>query len=71
MPDDLLLAWQWVELLIPTPKIRGKYSVTCDRCGDRVHEHSEILYEALVLCKACAHGAYYQVDKTAVMPEHI
>lgn len=64
MPDELLLAWQFVKLLIPVPKLRGKYSVTCDRCGDRVHEHTEIIQEGWVLCKACAYGAYYEINES-------
>lgn len=63
MPDDLLLVWQPVKLLLATPKLRGKYSVTCDRCGDRVHEHTEIVCKEQVLCKACAHGAYYEINE--------
>lgn len=64
MPADLLLTWQSVELLLPVPKPGAKYSVICDRCGDHVHEHTEIIHEGLILCKACAHGAYYEVNKS-------
>ncbi len=61
MPDELLLSWQPVELLAPLPKISGKHKVICAHCGDHVHEHCEVQLDGLVLCKACADGAYYKV----------
>lgn len=61
MPDDLLLSWQPVELLGSLPKIPGKHKVVCDQCGDHVHEHCEVQLDSLVLCKACADGAYYKI----------
>jgi formylmethanofuran dehydrogenase subunit E len=65
MPDELLLSWQPVELLTQPPKILGKHKVVCDHCGDYVHEHCEVQADGLVLCEACAHGAYYRIVEPA------
>lgn len=66
MADDLLLTWQSVRLLEAPAKIRNKHSVTCERCGDRVHEYAEIERDGRVLCKPCADRAYY--ENIEVMP---
>ena len=61
MPDELLLTWQPVELLVEPPQILGKHKVVCEQCGDYVHEHCEVRVDGLVLCKTCAHGTYYRI----------
>jgi formylmethanofuran dehydrogenase subunit E len=64
MADDLLLAWRPVRLPEAPSRPQGKHSVTCERCGDRVHEHAEIDCDGAVLCKPCAYGrTYYQVEE--------
>jgi formylmethanofuran dehydrogenase subunit E len=60
MPDELLLSWQPVELLVQPAKIPGKHKIICDQCGDYVHEHCEVQVGGLALCKACSSGAYYR-----------
>jgi formylmethanofuran dehydrogenase subunit E len=59
MPDEELLLWDEVKLSQPPPTIMKKYAVTCASCGDKVHEHCEVVIEGESLCKACAYGAYY------------
>jgi formylmethanofuran dehydrogenase subunit E len=59
MPDDQLLRWQSVRLHQPLPYIPEKYAVHCEKCGERVNEHCEVVVRGQVLCKACARGAYY------------
>lgn len=61
MPDELLLLWQPVTLTAALPKKSGKHKVTCQHCGDLVHEHCEVLIQGETLCKACADGPYYSV----------
>jgi len=65
MPDDLLLSWQPVALLTPPPKMKPKHKVACEQCGDYIHEHCEVQLGGLVLCKACADGAYYKAVESA------
>lgn len=61
MPDEELLSWQPVELETALPALKAKHSVICSRCGDRVHEHSEVELDGEPVCRACAYGAYYRV----------
>lgn len=61
MPDDALFYWKPVRLLESSPVVRGKYSVICSRCGDRVHERAELDYDGTAVCRPCLFGAYYQV----------
>jgi formylmethanofuran dehydrogenase subunit E len=65
MPDEMLLSWQEVELLASPPRLAGKHKVICAQCGDYVHEHCEVELDGVVLCKACADGAYYKVTQPA------
>ncbi len=60
MPDYCLLTWQEV---IPTeniPLTTRKFSVLCDRCGDKINEHCEVVIDSTTYCKPCAFGAYFQ-----------
>jgi formylmethanofuran dehydrogenase subunit E len=59
LPDDQLFHWQRVMLNEPLPTIPEKHAVTCDTCGDRVNEFSEVIVNGQTLCKACAFGAYF------------
>ena len=59
MSDEQLLCWDEVTLSVPPPKILKKHAVTCAICGDKVHEHCEVLVEGRTLCKPCAYGTYY------------
>jgi formylmethanofuran dehydrogenase subunit E len=60
LPDEILLRWQTVALQTTLPHIPEKHAVSCDSCGDRVNENQEIIRDGLVMCKACAMGAYYE-----------
>ena len=59
MPYEQLFRWQPVQLGQPLPVVSDKHSIACQRCGDRVHGHCEVIIEGQALCKACAFGAYY------------
>ena len=64
MPDEQLLYWDEVSLPTPLPKVQKKHAVICDTCGDKVHEHCEVLVDGHTLCKPCAYGTYYnQVEE--------
>jgi formylmethanofuran dehydrogenase subunit E len=65
MPDDELLRWEAVRLHQPLPHIPEKHAVNCEKCGERVNEHCEVVVRERVLCKACARGAYYCVVSRA------
>lgn len=59
MPDHQLFNWQPVLLREPLPVISEKHSVTCQTCGDRIHERAEVIVEGKVVCKACTSSAYF------------
>ena len=63
MSDEQLLLWDEVKLSEPSPRILKKHAVTCANCGDRVHEHCEVVVDGRTLCKACAYGAYYSLSE--------
>lgn len=61
LPDIEIFKWQPVQLDIPAEDLPGKplHTVTCSRCGERVHDRRELVVDGEVLCRACARGAYY------------
>lgn len=67
MPDDELLAWKGVTLTTPVAKIvsRPGLRVICDRCGEEVMNEREIIRDGVILCRACAGGAYYHASDSA------
>ena len=68
MADADLLRWERVELIDPLPPLPGPpHRTECERCGDAIHDDLEVLVDGAVLCKPCAHGAYF---KPASRPVH-
>jgi len=61
MTDKELLLWDEVKLSTPPPRVLKKHSVICDKCGDKVHEHCEVVVNHQTLCKPCADGAYFSL----------
>ncbi|WP_109207877.1 FmdE family protein [Moorella sp. Hama-1] len=63
MPDAEIFKWQPVRVDIPPEDLPGKprRTVTCSRCGERIHDCRELVVDGGVLCRACARGAYYQM----------
>ena len=74
MADEQLLSWDEVTLFVPPPKILKKHAVTCTLCGDKVHEHCEVIMEGRALCKPCAYGTYYnrveEINTELCAPPH-
>jgi formylmethanofuran dehydrogenase subunit E len=46
-----------LEVLMSKPGVR----VTCEECGEEVINEREVTRNGRILCRACAHGGYYQV----------
>jgi formylmethanofuran dehydrogenase subunit E len=63
MPDEELFTVQEVELAIAETDLPGapRARVTCAVCGEGVNDGREVRQDERVLCRACAHGAYYRV----------
>jgi formylmethanofuran dehydrogenase subunit E len=63
MATALLLTWQEVEL-VPSIRVlvsRPHVRTPCARCGEEIVNEREVRVAGRVLCRACAHGAYYRV----------
>jgi formylmethanofuran dehydrogenase subunit E len=61
MPAHALLAVQSVKLKTPIDRIisRPGRKAMCDQCGEEIINEREVIQKGLVLCRACAGGAYY------------
>lgn len=65
--DEQLFSLTPVMVFVPEEDRPGPptRTVTCARCGEQVHDGREVIDEIRhgkeLLCRACAHGAYYQV----------
>jgi len=62
MPDAKLLSVQEVRLTVPAEDLPGPpvSRVRCDLCGEGINDRREVRHNGLVLCRACAGGAYYE-----------
>jgi formylmethanofuran dehydrogenase subunit E len=63
MPDAELLSIQEVYINTPVEALIGRpgVRVNCAVCGEEIINSREIHQEGMILCKACAWGAYYRV----------
>jgi formylmethanofuran dehydrogenase subunit E len=60
--DDRLFTCTPVKVTVPEEDRPGRpiRTVTCERCGEKVQDAREVVENGETLCRACAHGAYYQ-----------
>ncbi len=65
MPDNELFKIEWVTTSIPAADMPGRPSrrVQCCDCGDWVQDCRDIEVSGRILCKKCAHGSYYQLER--------
>ncbi len=61
--DEDLFACVPVTVTIPEEDRPGRpvRTVVCARCGEQVQDAREVIENGEILCRACAHGAYYQI----------
>ena len=64
MPDELLLAWRDVRLVASIASIVSRPHVreVCRDCGEEIINQREVVRDGVVLCRACADGAYYSAE---------
>jgi len=62
MPDDEMFTITEVQLATSIEAIvsRPGLRVDCDVCGEEIMNEREVKQDGLTLCRACAHGGYYQ-----------
>ncbi len=62
MPDEVLFDEMPVKVDIPVHDLPGpsRFKVPCEACGQVVRDKKEVWINGRVLCRPCAHGAYYR-----------
>ncbi len=71
MPDSVLFRVQNVEVPISECDLPGptRKKVRCSRCGQVVRDEREIVVGNEILCRPCAHGAYYKNAREVTWPD--
>jgi formylmethanofuran dehydrogenase subunit E len=61
-PDEEIFKTEPVFIDIPPEDKPGKplRSVACSVCGEKIMDAKDVTVDGKPMCKACAHGAYYQ-----------
>ena len=69
IPDELLLHWQPVELMVPVNQIVGQAGkrVACDICGEEIINQREVIREGTTLCKSCAGETYFRLKENSIL----
>ncbi len=67
MPDEELFLAQDVHVTLRPEEMPGPpvFRAACDACGESVNDMRHVERGERVLCRACAHGAYYAPVKDA------
>lgn len=71
MPDSVLFRVEKVEVDISEYDLPGptRRKVICDRCGQVVRDHREVVKDKQTLCKPCASGAYFRDANEIFWPD--
>ena len=71
MPDSVLFRVQEVEVTLSEFDLPGptRHKVPCDRCGQVVRDHREVVIDGSALCHPCAHGGYYKDANEITWPD--
>jgi formylmethanofuran dehydrogenase subunit E len=69
MPDTELLSIQEVNLTVPIEELvsRPGVRVNCALCGEEIINGREVAHGEMMLCQACARGAYYQTAPIEIL----
>ena len=64
LPQTELLVYQPVKLNGDLRKLisRAGWRANCSRCGEEIINERDVHIDGQVLCRACANGAYYEVQ---------
>lgn len=62
MPDSVLFSVQKVDARISEFDLPGhtRRKVVCEKCGQMVRDHKEVILNGLTLCQPCANGGYFE-----------
>jgi formylmethanofuran dehydrogenase subunit E len=70
MPDSVLFRVQEVQVDLSEFDLPGptRRKVSCNRCGQVVRDHREVLVDGTALCRPCAYGAYFENAREIAWP---
>lgn len=70
MPDGVLFRVQQVEVALSEFDLPGptRSKVPCSCCGQVVRDRREVCVDGNVLCRPCAHGAYFSKAREVTWP---
>ncbi len=71
MPDGVLFRVQQVEVPLSKFDLPGptRKKAICDDCGQVIRDHREVVENGDILCRPCAHGAYFEDPQEIAWPE--
>ena len=71
MPDSVLFRVQKVRVDMSEYDLPGptRKKVSCNRCGQSIRDNREVIQNSHILCKPCAHGAYFSEAEEIIWPE--
>jgi formylmethanofuran dehydrogenase subunit E len=71
MPDSVLFRVQKVRVDMSKYDLPGptRKKVSCSRCGQVIRDNREVVQNGHILCKPCAHGAYFSEAEEITWPE--
>lgn len=71
MPDELLLLSEPVTLTVSLADIISQPGLraVCNRCGEEIMNHREVVRDGRALCRSCADGGYYRAGNEAATAE--
>lgn len=71
MPDSVLFRVQRVQVALSEFDLPGptRRKVSCSRCGQVVCDGREVVRDGEILCRPCAHGAYFKNAREITWPE--
>ena len=63
VPEDEILRVEQVSVTVPEDDLPGfpHNKAICNRCGEQVVDHREVVRDGTILCRNCANGSYYRI----------
>lgn len=71
IPDSVLFRVQKVQVDMSEYDLPGptRKKVSCGRCGQAIRDNREVIQNGHILCKPCAHGAYFSEAEEITWPD--
>jgi formylmethanofuran dehydrogenase subunit E len=71
MPDSVLFRVYQVEVPLSDYDMPGptRRKISCNRCGQVVRDHREVLVDGSAFCRPCARGAYFNNAREITWPD--